>query len=64
MSCWAVHDAGEVPEEGYDEKYNALIRGVKIREVLKFVCLDDVSEDRCRIITPEEYDEKYGDEED
>lgn len=56
---------GEVPEEGFNEKYNALIQRVKIREVLKLVCLnEDVSEDRCRIITPEEYDEKYGDEED
>lgn len=55
---------GEVPEECFAEKYNAFMRGIKIGEVLKIACLDGViSEDRCRIITPEEYDEKYGDEE-
>ena len=56
---------GEVPGEGFDEKYNDFMRGIKIIDVLKAACLDgDISEDRCRIITPEEYDEKYGDEED
>lgn len=52
---------GEFPDEGFDEKYDEFIRMVKISGVLKQLGLDGmVSPEECKIITPQEYDEKYG----
>lgn len=54
---------GEVSEDGFDEKYVRLLNEVKIEDILKLACLDgQFDPSNCRIITPEEYDEKYGDE--
>lgn len=44
--------------------YQEFVQNISIDGVLKFVCLDGiVRPEDVRIITPEEYDEKYGDEE-
>lgn len=44
--------------------YQELVQNISIDGVLKFVCLDGiVRPEDVRIITPEEYDEKYGDDE-
>lgn len=52
---------GQCPDEGFDEKYNRLIAGLNISEILKFIGLDNmVKPEDCKIITPAEYDEKYG----
>ncbi len=43
--------------------YQKLVRNISIDGVLKLVCLDGiVRPEDVRIITSEEYDEKYGDE--
>lgn len=43
--------------------YQELAQNISIDGVLKLVCLDGiVRPEDVRIITPEEYDEKYGDE--
>ena len=45
--------------------YWEFTRNVSIENVLKFTCLDGiVKPEDVRFITPEEYDEKYGDDED
>ena len=43
--------------------YQKLVQNISIDGVLKLVCLDGiVGPEDVRIVTPEEYDEKYGDE--
>lgn len=42
--------------------YQELVQNIDIAGVLKLVCLNDiVRPENVKIITPEEYDEKYGD---
>lgn len=42
--------------------YQELVQNIDIAGVLKLVCLNDiVRPEDVKIITPEEYDEKYGD---
>lgn len=55
---------GDFPEDRFQEKYNQLMNKVTPENFLKSVGLLGVfhSED-CRIITPEEYDTLYGDDE-
>ena len=44
--------------------YQEFAKNISIESVLKTVCLDGiVKPEDVRIITPEEYDEKYGDDE-
>lgn len=44
--------------------YQALTESTSIENVLKLVCLDNIVKlEDVKIITPEEYDEKYGDDE-
>ena len=44
--------------------YQEFVQNINIDGVLKLVCLDGiVRPETVRIITPEEYDEKYGDDE-
>lgn len=56
---------GEVEEEKYIEKYSGfweLINSLNMEDVLEMVHLNKIiSVDNCRIITPEEYDQEYGD---
>lgn len=52
---------GEVPKEGFEEKYQKLIESVNIKSLLELLYLETEFEvESCRIITPEEYDLKYG----
>ena len=47
------------------EKYKELMNQVPISGILKVAYLDSVvSPENCRIITPEEYDERYGEVDD
>lgn len=47
------------------EKYKELMNQVSISGILKVAYLDSVvSPENCRLITPEEYDEKYGEKDD
>lgn len=51
------------PEEGFEEKYKKLVASITPEMVLKAACLDDIYQpENCRIITPEEFDRKYGGE--
>lgn len=55
---------GEVPEDKFQERYNRLIKSLEIEQVLRLACMDSMfDETDCRIISPEEYDRLYGDEE-
>lgn len=54
---------GEVPKEGFEEKYQKLIESVNIKSLLELLYLETEFEvESCRIITPEEYDLKYGED--
>lgn len=44
-----------------DVPYEELTKNVNIPETLRIVCLETVPLSAVRIITPEEYDERYGD---
>lgn len=51
----------EVPAEGFEEKYSKLMKEIKIESVLQVAALDEiVNPSDCRIISEEEYNEKYG----
>ena len=51
----------EQAEEATGAEYEEIIKNVKIEEVLRIACLDRFYKpEDCRMITPEEYDEKYG----
>lgn len=52
-------DLGEVSK---DIPYEELAEDVNIAAVLKFIHLDHIPVSAVRIITPEEYDQKYGEE--
>lgn len=55
---------GFVKDENFDERYNQFIKEVKIKDILKLIVLDEIyKENQCKIISPKEYDEKYGREE-
>lgn len=52
---------GQFSDEALIEKYNKLIADGNISEILKFIGLDNmVKPEDCKIISPAEYDEKYG----
>ena len=54
----------ELGETDQDIDYHELTEELNIPGILKMMCLADrVSPDDVRVITPEEYDERYGDEE-
>lgn len=56
-------ELGEVPDEGFQEKYVQLMKSISVEDVLRFTHFDEqFTAADCRFITPEEYDEKYGDE--
>lgn len=56
-------ELGEVPDEGFKEKYAQLMKSISVEDVLRFIHFDEqFTASDCRFITPEEYDEKYGDE--
>ena len=56
-------ELGEVPDEGFKEKYARLMKSISVEDVLRFTHFDEqFTAADCRFITPEEYDEKYGDE--
>ena len=43
--------------------YESLLEQVKIEEVLRLTCLDKLYKPAdCRLITPDEYDRKYGED--
>lgn len=49
-------------EANKDVDYQEFVQNIDIAGVLKLVCLNDiVRPEGVKIITPEEYDEKYGD---
>ena len=51
-------------EEMTDTEYKTFLQQVKIEEVLRLVCLDKLyTPADCRLITPEEYDREYGEDE-
>lgn len=53
---------GKVPEERFQETYDQLIKRISIENFLQLLFLDSFfTPADCRIITPEEYDQKYGD---
>ena len=53
-------DADEIAGDAYRD----LMSGINIAEVLKMACLDNFCKpEECRLLTPEEYDEKCGEEE-
>lgn len=46
-----------------EEKYARLMKSISVEDVLRFIHFDEqFTASDCRFITPEEYDEKYGDE--
>ena len=46
------------------EEYETFLQQVKIEEVLRLACLDKLyTPADCRLITPDEYDRKYGEDE-
>ena len=50
-------------EEIIGEEYQRIVGGVDVVSVLKYMGLDKVfSKEDCRLITPEEYDRNYGEE--
>lgn len=53
-------DLGECSK---DVAYEELTKDVNIPALLKFICFEDVPASAVRIITPEDYDERYGDDE-
>lgn len=54
----------DLGETEHDIDYHELTEELNIPGILKFICLDHmVSPNDVRVITPEEYDERYGDEE-
>jgi hypothetical protein len=48
---------------GIDVPYKELTKNVNIPELLRIFCLETVPVSAVRIITPKEYDERYGDDE-
>ena len=45
-------------------EYETFLQQVKIEEVLRLACLDKLyTPADCRLITPDEYDRKYGEDE-
>ena len=51
----------EDAEEMTGAEYKTFLQQVKIEEVLRLVCLDKLyTPADCRLITPDEYDRKYG----
>lgn len=57
--CLTLGD--EDAEEMTAAEYETFLPQVKIEEVLRLVCLDKLyTPADCRLITPDEYDRKYG----
>ena len=55
-------ELGEVPEKVFQERYELLLQHIKPIGLLKLAGLEKmIREEDCRIISPEEYDQKYGD---
>ena len=60
--CLTLGD--EDAEEMTAAEYETFLQQVKIEEVLRLVCLDKLyTPADCRLITPDEYDRKYGEDE-
>lgn len=60
--CLTLGD--EDAEELTGAEYETFLQQVKIEEVLRLVCLDKLyTPADCRLITPDEYDQKYGEDE-
>lgn len=60
--CLALGD--EDGEEMTGAEYETFLQQVKIEEVLRLACLDKLyTPADCRLITPDEYDRKYGEDE-
>lgn len=54
----------ESAEEIAGEDYRKLMEQIDVAGILKVACLDGIfSPEVCRLLTPEEYDEKYGEDE-
>ncbi len=59
--CLTLDD--EDGEEMTGASYESLLEQVKIEEVLGLTCLDKLYKPAdCRLITPDEYDRKYGED--
>lgn len=53
---------GQCEDERHNELYTKMVKNADIPAILKLAMLDrNVRAEDCRIISPEEYDEKYGD---
>lgn len=60
--CLTLGD--EDGEEMTGAEYETFLQQVKIEEVLRLACLDKLyTPADCRLITPDEYDRKYGEDE-
>ncbi len=54
----------DLPDEGFQEKYNQLMEKITPASFLEAVGLSGIfRSENCRIITPEEYDALYGGDE-
>lgn len=54
---------GGISEKGFEEKYAKLMKEIKIESILKIAALDGiVNPSDCRIISEEEYNGKYGED--
>ena len=57
--CLTLGD--EDAEEMTGAEYRDFMKKIKVEEVLRLVCLDKLyTPADCRLITPDEYDRKYG----
>ena len=60
--CLTLGD--EDAEEMTGAEYETFLQQINIEEVLRLVCLDKLyTPADCRLITPDEYDRKYGEDE-
>lgn len=60
--CLTLGD--EDAEEMTGAEYEAFLQQVNVEEVLRLVCLDKLyTPADCRLITPDEYDREYGEDE-
>lgn len=59
--CLTIGD--DNAEEITGDAYLSLMKEINIAEVLKMACLDGLCKpEDCRLLTPGEYDEKYGED--
>ena len=63
--CWGGFEInlGDFPEEGFEEKYKRLMESVTPEMILQQAGLSEIFEPKdCRIISPKEFDELYGED--